>query len=119
MTKMKLFESACRPLVRENDPEVRREAIKQIVKIVAERPGQATVTIMEVKAILSGLKPDELIHHIDWDRTNDSIENLYVCNRHEHALLHKEMKTIFSQLCNDGIIAFDHGHYLITTGRQK
>lgn len=58
-----LTERACRPLIREKDPEVRREVIKQIVKKSEEKTqsgAKPTVTSKEVKKILSEVKKPEL-----------------------------------------------------------
>jgi len=35
-------------------------------------------------------KSDEVVHHIDFDRTNNSHDNLLICNRDYHIWLHQE-----------------------------
>ena len=37
------------------------------------------------------LRPDEVVHHIDGDKTNNSPSNLAVMTRKEHAALHAKM----------------------------
>jgi len=62
IAEMRISENACRPLIREKDPEVRREVIKQIVKKSEEKAqtgARPTVTSKEVKKILADVKRPE------------------------------------------------------------
>lgn len=47
--------------------------------------------IME-KHIGRRLKPDEIVHHIDYNKTNNSIDNLTIMNRSEHLKLHWKIR---------------------------
>ncbi len=47
--------------------------------------------IME-KAIGRRLDQDEVVHHIDGNKTNNNIENLVIMSRKEHSRLHREQE---------------------------
>lgn len=60
------------------------------------------------------LKKDESIHHVDGNRTNNSINNLYICDSYEeHAEIHRDLDRITYELFNLGIIKFSHGNYCL------
>lgn len=49
------------------------------------------------KKIGRKLKPEEIVHHLDGDSTNDDPDNLFVCkNQSEHGLLHGQMNIDWS-----------------------
>ncbi len=54
---------------------------------------------------------DEVVHHIDGDRNNNSAENLYVIKKDRHPLLHKQLETIGLALFKQGRVLFDDGEY--------
>jgi len=54
------------------------------------------------------LKDDEIIHHIDFDKKNHKITNLFLSNQKEHAKLHKSIEKIIHLLIKKGIITFDN-----------
>lgn len=54
------------------------------------------------------------IHHIDFDRTNNSEENLYLCrDNSEHKKIHYSLEMVARELCKKGIIGFKNGNYEI------
>ncbi len=53
------------------------------------------------------LEPIELIHHIDGNKSNNNIENLFLCSKSKHATLHKDMEKIVLDLFKRGFIIFD------------
>lgn len=56
----------------------------------------------------------ESVHHIDIDRLNYKIENLYLCKTNsEHQKLHASLNKIVTQLVNKGIIKFKNGKYYL------
>lgn len=62
------------------------------------------------------LEPTEIVHHIDGDKSNDDIENLYLCNSvSEHTLLHDNLEKLALELVREGKISFDkkEGKYKI------
>lgn len=60
------------------------------------------------------LERDEVIHHIDLDKTNNLLENLYVCKSNsDHQKCHVQLQHIGAELFKRGIIGFDDGKYFI------
>lgn len=53
------------------------------------------------------LNDGENTHHLDLDKSNNNIDNLIVTTRKEHAMLHKQLDLILSELIKEGIIAYD------------
>jgi len=57
---------------------------------------------------------DEPIHHIDFDKSNCSEKNLYLCKNHkEHKDLHYQLEFLARELFKQGIIVFKNGKYII------
>ena len=68
------------------------------------------------KKIRRKLQRYEIVHHIDGDKSNDDIDNLYLCkNLSEHTLLHDGLEKIAIELVQKGIVKFDkeNGKYYI------
>jgi hypothetical protein len=62
------------------------------------------------------LKPEERIHHINFDKTNNREENLYVCrDRSHHFRVHFQGLEILGELVKRGVVSFnkDKGEYEI------
>lgn len=54
------------------------------------------------------LESSEIVHHIDGDKSNDDIENLYLCDSiSEHTLLHDSLENMALELVRKGKISFD------------
>ena len=59
-------------------------------------------------AIGRELKSSEQVHHIDFNKLNNEIENLYLCeNAVEHRIIHHSIEPLISQLLERGIIRFN------------
>ncbi|KEZ78357.1 hypothetical protein C41B8_05628 [Salinisphaera hydrothermalis C41B8] len=48
------------------------------------------------------LRPDEVVHHIDGDKHNNSHDNLALCTRSGHARLHRREEKIARQENHNG-----------------
>lgn len=62
------------------------------------------------------LSSKEIVHHIDGDKNNDDISNLYLCsNNSEHMNLHDQLEKISCELVKNGTIKFDKdtGNYYL------
>ena len=60
-------------------------------------------------------KKGEPIHHIDLDRKNSSMGNLYLCKNHsEHQSVHNSLDDVVSKLIKNGTITFKKGQYSVT-----
>ncbi len=59
----------------------------------------------------------EPIHHIDIDRRNNEIDNLFLCGTNkEHMLIHGQLYDMAAELISKGIIEFVNGKYRICEG---
>lgn len=64
------------------------------------------------------LKQGEMIHHIDLDKINNSVENLFLCaNKSEHFLLHSSLQKCGYTLFKKKILFFDQNRNVYT--REK
>lgn len=62
------------------------------------------------------LTGSELIHHVDGNKTNNKLSNLYVCDGHfGHRKVHGQLERISMELVRIGVISFNHedGKYYI------
>ena len=64
------------------------------------------------------IKKGEPIHHIDFDKKNNSPENLHLCNSHkEHKDIHCSLEEIARDLFRNGKLIFENGKDIVT-GKQ-
>jgi len=64
--------------------------------------------IVAEKMLGRSLKKGETVHHIDGNRTNNSQNNLCICeNNSTHQKVHISLKNISYMLINYGVIGFD------------
>ena len=53
------------------------------------------------------LTKGEVVHHIDGDKTNNNLDNLYLTTVTEHNKLHAESESIIFELVKKGIVIFN------------
>ena len=71
------------------------------------------ILVME-KKIGRYIDKSEPIHHIDMDRQNNKIENLYLCkDSSEHQKAHSSLNECAKQLIKQGKIRFSAGRYFL------
>ena len=67
--------------------------------------------------IETGLLPakGEIIHHINLNKLDNNIDNLYKCSHREHAILHRSIEKHIKPLMDIGMILFDKslGEYVL------
>jgi hypothetical protein len=61
------------------------------------------------------LEKGEIVHHIDGNKRNNSLDNLYLTTVEEHNKLHAESESILFELYKRGIVIFDKkvGRYFL------
>lgn len=60
------------------------------------------------------IKKEEPIHHVDLDRLNNEITNLYLCkNNSEHQQLHSSLDKVVAKLIKNKTIKFKSGKYYL------
>lgn len=60
------------------------------------------------------LLENEIIHHIDGDKLNNDLSNLYICNSmSEHRDMHNSLENVSMTLVKEGVIKFEKGRYFI------
>ena len=64
------------------------------------------------------LTDEEIIHHIDGSRDNNSIDNLFLCNLHSHRKTHTSFGRLLRDLLRLNIVMFDRdeGVYKLVEG---
>lgn len=66
-------------------------------------------------AINRPLNKGEVVHHINGEKTDNRIENLYLCSsRKEHMKIHRSLNSLAKQLLDLQIIYFKEGNYFLT-----
>ena len=77
------------------------------------RKNGRSVRIMQHRAVMAeylgrDLQRGEIVHHINTDKTDFRIENLYLCaNSTEHRRVHLSLESLLPDLLERGIICFD------------
>lgn len=78
------------------------------------------ILVME-KHIGRYIEKHELVHHIDEDRLNNSIENLYLCSgvdlkesRQIHNKIHQSAEDLTIKLYRCGLVKFVNGEYVMS-----
>ena len=60
------------------------------------------------------IQKGETIHHIDFDKRNFQIDNLYLCkNQAEHAKIHNSLESVCGDFVKRGVTEFDGKRYVI------
>ena len=53
----------------------------------------------------------EIVHHIDMNKTNNNIENLWLCSQSTHTMAHGSMNIAVAELIKRGLVEFNAGKY--------
>jgi hypothetical protein len=90
------------------------------VRCYNQRSSGLPQRVMEHRAVAEEmlgrqLKPGEIVHHINCDKTNNDPGNLHVLpGRAEHALAHHSLNALVAELMASGAIVYDR-----TSGRYE
>jgi hypothetical protein len=63
------------------------------------------------RAFCKNYKEGKIIHHIDYNKTNNFFQNLYICDRKEHRTIHNLTDRLVTKLVKNGMAAFYKGQY--------
>jgi len=55
----------------------------------------------------------EIVHHIDMDKTNNNINNLWLCTHSTHTKAHGSMNIAVAELIKKGLVEFNAGKYYL------
>lgn len=70
------------------------------------------IVVMESK-LDRKLLSNEVIHHVDGDKLNNSIDNLWLTNHRGHRIVHNSLQELAYNLVKNGLIKFDSGTYFL------
>lgn len=60
------------------------------------------------------LKDGEIVHHVNMDKLDNSIDNIHVCSSNSnHLVVHRQLEQIAGELVRVGLIGFKDGKYFI------
>lgn len=66
------------------------------IRVLTDNGRRHEHRVIAEKALGRKLKPYEIVHHIDGDRTHNVNTNLLVCDRTYHKYLHNEMSRLYA-----------------------
>jgi len=104
-----------------------KSGVQSVIKKFVERKERRILFMSDLKPILKNnqyrrimelhlgrrLIKGEVVHHINMDKSNNNISNLYLCNKSEHQKSHGTLNKVVSNLMKRGIIKFVDGEYVI------
>jgi hypothetical protein len=65
-------------------------------------------TVIMEKYLGRELNKNEIVHHIDGDKTNNKLDNLILCSNSEHRDMHVSIQNFGYELIKKGLLYFDH-----------
>lgn len=70
--------------------------------------GYVAEHIVEITRYLGrGLKPGEMVHHVNLNKHDNRLENLALTRARQHAIWHLQLEEIAVSFMSDGLVSFD------------
>jgi hypothetical protein len=71
------------------------------------------------EAIKRRLTETEVVHHIDGNKLNNNLSNLYLCkDMSDHRSVHRSLELVAFELVRQGVIQFHQGNYYLPLSRE-
>ena len=71
------------------------------------------------RTLFEDLATNEVVHHIDGNKGNNDLDNLYVCTKKTHREVHGQLERLSYYLIQMGMIEFSEGTYNFGTSMKK
>lgn len=86
----------------------------------SDKQGYVYEHTLVVESTLGRLpEKDEVVHHINLDKLDNSPSNLWLCGNKEHLVCHRSIEKLIKPLLENGIIEFVNGEYQMTPGKEN
>ena len=83
------------------------EVVQGVPKENLKKSRKVTYRNIVESAIGRPLTKEELVHHVNCDHYDDTLNNLWVCNRLNHKYAHASYRNLQRALISYGVISFD------------
>jgi hypothetical protein len=106
-TPRRLTQRTCSPRCRNADTsrrtaEIRGDKLRGTGNGYVKRNGRHEHRVVAEAELSRPLRPDEVVHHLDGDQSNNDPANLAVMTQSEHAALHAAQRWPGPRLCHCG-----------------
>lgn len=68
---------------------------------------------------LGKIKDSDVVHHVDGNKLNNKLSNLFACSKKEHRELHGQLERLSYYLIQNGLINFEEGKYTFSTSMKE
>jgi hypothetical protein len=104
-----------------------KSGVQSVIKKFVDRKERRVLFMSDLKPVLKNhqyrrvmelylgrrLTKGEVIHHINMDKTDNKITNLYLCDKSKHQTSHGTLNKVVKKLLEQKIIQFKNGEYVM------